>query len=407
MVTRYIFLTMALIAAISASGQITPAQSAADFELGSGLNFMFNDSAYQFRMGGMVQPYIGVEQVQGESSDYFLNPRRAYMNFYGNAVEEKVSFFFQLDFSDLDALLDAWVAFHPVKGLNITVGQKQTIANNREMMMMEDHLTFAGRSLLSTAYSRTGREFGIFVDHTLAFDNFVLVPQAAITSGDGRNSFGVNSRDLDYGGVKYAGRLDVYPLGMFAPGNNGQVADLAHEDRIKMVIGGAASYNVGATDEVGEGHGNFFLFNEDGNRSLADYRQLYADVLVKYKGFSFLAEHVVSTVTGVDGLFPSEDGINPLIPNEISRFMALGTGYNVQAGYVTRSGYGLDARYFGTTPEFGRNSDSVIEQNTGWSIGFSRYLKGQSAKVSLAYTSFDNLNGSPTGLGEVLFQVIF
>ena len=407
MLTRYIFLTMALVVAAAASGQIKPAQNSAEFELGSGLNFMFNDSAYYFRIGGMVQPYVGYEQVSGSDADYFLNPKRTYLNFYGNAAKEKVSFFFQLDFSDTNPLLDAWVAFHPVEGLNIALGQKQTIANNREMLMMEDRLTFADRSMLSTAYSRSGREFGLFVDHTFAFDEVLVVPQVAVTSGDGRNSFGANSADVDFGGVKYAGRLDVYPMGMFSPGNNGQVADLAHEDRIKAVIGGAASYNTGATDAVGEGHGDFFLFNEDGARSLADYRQLYADVLIKYNGFSFLGEYVVATATEVDGLFASEDGINPLVPTQIGQFLALGTGYNLQAGYVTRSGYGLDGRIFGVSPEFDQNTESLIRQNSGWSMGFSRYFKGQAAKISLAYSSFDDPSGSSVGLGEVLFQVIF
>lgn len=407
MVTRITLLLLAFAAAVHTSGQIRPAENTADFELGTGLNFMFNDSTYQFRMSGMVQPYFGAEWVQGESPDYFLNPKRAYLNFYGKAAKEKISFFFQLDFSDLNSLLDAWVAFHPADGLNITLGQKQTIANNREMMMMEDRLVFADRSLLSTAYSRTGREFGLYVDYALEIDNVVLVPQAAVTSGDGRNSFGQNSRDVDFGGVKYAGRLDVYPMGMFAPGNNGQVADLAHEEQPKAVIGGAASYNVGATDAVGEGHGNFFLFDRDGNRSLADYRQLYADVLIKYRGFSFLGEYVVATAAGLDEVFPTEDGINPLFPTEIARYLALGTGFNMQAGYVTRSGYGLDGRVFAISPEFNRNPESLIGQQTGWSLGFSKYFKGQAAKVSLAYTALDRPEGGTTGLGELLFQVIF
>lgn len=407
MVTRITLLLLAFAAAVHASGQIRPAENTADFELGTGMNFMFNDSTYQFRMSGMVQPYFGAEWVQGESPDYILNPKRAYLNFYGKAAKEKVSFFFQLDFSDVNPLLDAWVAFHPLDGLNITLGQKQTIANNREMMMMEDHLTFADRSLLSSAHSRTGREFGLYVDYSLAFGEVVLVPQAAVTSGDGRNSFGQNSRDVDFGGVKYAGRLDVYPMGMFAPGNNGQVADLVHETRPKLVIGGAASLNNGASDGVGEGHGNFMLFDANGNRSFPNYRQLYADWLVKYKGMSFLFEYVVSTASGVDGLFQSEDGINPLIPTEISEFLALGTGYNLQAGYVTKSGYGIDGRYFGITPEFDQNPASAIGANTGWSLGLSKYFKGQAAKVSLAYTSFENPSGTSVGLGEVLFQVIF
>ncbi len=407
MVTRYIILSMALVVAISASGQIRPSQSTADFELGTGLNFMFNDSAYQFRIGGMVQPYLGFEQIEGESTDYFLNPKRSYLNFYGNAAKEKVSFFFQLDFSDLNPLLDAWVAFHPVKHLNIKIGQKQTIANNREMLFMEDHLTFADRSLMSTTFSRTGREFGLFIDYTYHWNEVAVVPSIALTSGDGRNSFGADSRDVDYGGNKYAARVDVYPLGLFKPSNMGQVADLAHEETPKLVVGGAASVNRGASDAVGEGHGSFFLFETNGRLAFPDYRQLYADILVKYQGFSLLGEYVVATANNLNGIYKTSDGINPLIPTEISQFLALGTGYNLQAGYASRTGYGFDARFFGVAPEFATNEESLISDRTGWSLGFSRYFKGQAAKVGLAYTAFNSPSGPSLGMGEVLFQVIF
>ena len=83
------------------------------------------------------------------------------MNFSGVGVEEKVEFFMQLDYSRQDPLMDAWVGYHPFAGFNLIVGQKQSIANNREMLIMEDQLQYPGRSLLSTYFSRTGREFGV------------------------------------------------------------------------------------------------------------------------------------------------------------------------------------------------------------------------------------------------------
>jgi hypothetical protein len=404
---KKITLFMALLLSASLAAQLKPTQSTANFELGSGLNFAFNDSTYLFKLSGMLQPYIAFDKAEGSKADYYLYAKRAYFNFGGNAVRERVSFFFQLDFSSPAPLLDAWVGFHPIKRLNIYAGQKQTIANNREMLLMEDHLQFADRSLLSTSYSRTGREFGVFADYTIRAGNVAIVPQIAVTNGDGRNSFGADSRDVDFGGFKYAARLDVYPFGEFSRGNQNQIVDLAHEQRFKMVLGGAASYNDGASEAVGEGHGVFTLYSADGSAFLPDYRQVFGDVLMKYKGFSLLGEYGVATATNLEGAFRAETGNDQLLPTEISEYLALGTGYNVQAGYVTLSGYGLDARLFGTMPEFAQNAASVIQENNGWSVGFSKYFKGQAAKIQVALTSLANPTGMPVQRGEILFQVIF
>ena len=153
------------------------------------------------------------------------------------------------------------------------------------------------------------------------------------------------------GGLKYAGRLDVYPLGYFTKGNEISMADLMHEQNLKMVIGGAVSFNAGASEAVGEGHGEFILYDADGSPNQPDYRQVYGDLLIKYKGFSLLGEYNVSTATNLEGTFKEMTG-DALLPTEISQYLALGSGYNVQLGYVTLDGYALDLRYSGVTPEF-------------------------------------------------------
>lgn len=384
--------------------QIKPKKHYVNFEPGSGINFVFNDSTYLFKISGMVQPFIGYEKLPNQDADYYFNARRTYFNMSGVAVNEKVDFFLQLDYSRPDPLLDAWIGYHPFKGFTMAFGQKQNIANNREMLLMEDQLTFPGRSLLSTEYSRSGREFGIFLEQRFG-KSFGVVPQFSATSGDGRNSFGADSRDIDLGGFKWSGRIDLYPLGYFTPGNEVMIADLYHEQEFKFVIGGAASYNDGASEAVGEGHGDFTLYDSQGNPRQPDYRQVYGDILMKYKGFSLLGEYNVSTATKLEGVFKEENG-DALLPTEISQYLALGTGYNVQLGYVTKNGYGLDFRYSGVTPEF-ENVDSVIGSRDGWTLGASKYFKGNDLKVQAAFSQINQTDGSSLTVGELLFQVIF
>jgi hypothetical protein len=377
------------------------------FELGNGLNFSFNEDQYFFKISGMIQPAFAFERMDDNDADYFFNAKRTYFNMSGRALKEKVSFFMQTDFSLASPLLDAWLAYHPTDNITITAGQKQTIANNREMMVMEDLLQFADRSLLSTNFSQTGREMGIYAEWRATAGNVGIVTQGAVTSGDGRNSFGTDSRDVDLGGLKYGGRVDVYPLGFFSPGNELLMADLMHEQELKMVIGFAGSYNDGASNPVGEGHGNFLLYNSRGTTQLPDYRQLYADLLAKYRGFSFLGEYVVATATSLEGIYTDVSATQPLQPTEISQFLALGTSYNAQLGYVTLSGYGFDVSYSAITPEFAENTASIIAETTAWTFGLSRYFKENDLKIQTSLSAISGPQDTNTLMGSLIFQVVF
>jgi hypothetical protein len=391
---------------LSAGIQLS-AQNNAGFELGTGLNFSLNDGAYQFKLGGMVQPSIGLVQVNNQKIDELLNVKRTYFNISGTAVKEKISFFLQTDFSLGSPLLDAWLAYKPIKDLTITFGQKQSIANNREMLIMEDKLQFADRSLMSTSFSLTGREFGVFVEKRFELKNFGIVPQVSVTSGDGRNSFGLDSRDVDKGGLKYSGRIDLYPLGFFTKGNDDLIADLYHETNPKLVVGGAASYNAGASNSVGEGHGDFQLYDQKGAVKLPDYRKFYGDILVKYQGFSLLGEFVMTSATSLDGSYTTTAATSPLIPTQISEYLALGSAYNAQIGYATKSGYALDVRYDALTPEFDANPSSIINKTTGLTVGFSKYFKQNDLKLQASVTSLNYGDKSNKLVGSLIVQVVF
>jgi len=393
---------------VPAFGQLKPNNHEASFELGKGLNFSFQEGDYSFSLGGMMQPQIQMVQFDGAEADLFLNSRRTYLNFKGEAVREKIDFFLQFDFSNPAPLLDAWVAYHPWQNWTITLGQMQNITNNREMLIMEDKLQFPGRSLLSTSLSRSGREFGVFVETKLALGTVQIIPQLSLTSGDGINSFGADSRDVDFGGVKYGGRLDILPFGEFSEGGLKSIGDVNREENLKMIIGAAASYNDGASNAVGEGHGDLFLYNALGQVQLPDYRQVYTDVLMKYRGFSLLAEYGIATATSLEGSFVDLTGEDPLLATEISNYLALGTALNGQLGYVTQSGYGVDLRYSNTQAEFDLNPNSVLPGSTALGIGLTKYFKGHDLKVQAAFTNqqFDDERPSIV-TAELLVQLVF
>jgi hypothetical protein len=372
----------------------------------NGLEFSFDEGAYQFNINGFIQPSVTFENTDGQDAISKFNVRRTFFMLSGKAAKEKVSFMIQTDFSLSRPLMDAWIAYHPYEWLTITGGQKQTFLNNREMIYREDKLQFADRSRLSRLYSNTGREFGLFVESKFG-KKIGFVPQFAVTSGDGRNSFGADSRDTDFGGLKIGGRLDVYPLGYFSENNTKYTADLQHEQKLKILIGGALSKNTGASGATGESHGDFFLYDENGKNNLPNYSQLYADVLLKYKGFSFLGEYANASASNLDKPFIDEAATQILAPQQISQFLIIGDSYTMQAGYVTKKGFSFDLRYENTKPEFENFIGSLLPDSNSYTLGFTKYFKQNNLKMQAAFTSIDYSQGSNMTVIEFVVQIGF
>jgi hypothetical protein len=372
----------------------------------NGLNLSFNNGDYVFQMGGFIQPNYRLVQNTGQDAAHFFNAKRAFFRLGGTAKEEKVSFLILTNFSETRPLFDAWVAYHPNKNLTFTFGQKQNFTNNREMLYREDRLQFTERSLLSETLSRTGREFGLFMEGRYG-NTFGIAPMFSLTSGDGRNSFGVDSRDADLGGLKYGGRIDLYPLGYFTEGNELFSADLKQEKSLKFVLGTAFSSNRGASQAVGEGHGDFLLYNQNGQIRLPNYRQLYIDLLAKYQGFSLLIEFGNASASGLSENYTDANAVILLAPQQIGSFLQLGNSFNAQLGYATTGGYSADVRYGRSSPEFSAYTNSLMQGTNSYTLGFTKYIKGHNLKVQSAYTFLNNANAPNTSVFEIMMQIAF
>ena len=386
-----------------------------EFQLGDGLRFNVNDGEYKFNINGFIQGALKHEKIDGSDATNYMNTKNTYLSISGSMYKEKVSFLLQNNFSNATPLLDAWIAYAPISSLKISFGQKQTFTNNREMTFYEDKLQFVDRGIFSSEFSNSGREFGVFFESQLGKNTFVIKPKFAVTSGDGINSFGANSTDVDKGGLKYGGRIDILPLGNFKAGNDGYIADLLHEDKIKILVGAAFSYNKGASNKVGEGHGDFVFYDNNLKEKLPDFRKSYGDILIKYKGFSFLGEYVNSSALSLEGSFINSTATAPLFMTEISNYLVLGNGLNIQSGYVTKSGYSLDIKYEKLTKEF-NNNYSLLSNQDAFTIGFTKYIKGNNLKIqsSVTSTNLDQFNAPLNTIekrqkvtAQFSFQVVF
>ena len=389
-------------------------QNKSDFDFGNGVSLSFEDGDYNFSINGYIKPtYVYNEMtsiVDGGTINEFnrqFKSKNSVLEISGNAKKEKVSFSIRMDYSLSNPLLDAWVGYHPSKSINVYFGQKNSFLNNREMIFNEDILQFTDRSLLSQNHTNSyGQEFGLFIKTTFG-QEFILSPKFAVTSGDGRNSFGEDSRDSDLGGVKFGARLDLYPFGNFSKGNEGSV-DLVGEQKLIMELGFAYSKNIGTSHRTGNGHGDIMFYDADGNNNLPDYEKIFIDLLLKYKGFSFLAEYADAAASGLNETYT--DTFNLLIPKQISEYLVLGSSYNFQLGYIFQNDIGIDFRYEFSTPEFTNEinnayENSILQDFENMSLGISKYFDNNNLKIQVGVSSIKYFYGDETTIAELVCQI--
>lgn len=377
-----------------------------NYELANGINFNLNDNSYNFNISGMIQPYILSDfGNKNQDTDLFMGSKRNFLSFGVNSINDKTSSYFLVDFSSESPLLEAWISYKAIENLTLTFGQTKNIGNNREMLINEQDLPFVDRGMLSDSLNETGREFGFSIHYFLGNQNFAVIPSIQITSGDGKNSFGSDSRDVDLGGLKYSARIDFYPIGLFKEGELKTINDFNYEEKLKLLIGAAGSYNDGASHRVGEGHGEFFLYDLLSQILLPDYRELNFDIVSKFKGFSFLGEYSISTANGLENLFTTQTLSQELSPTEISRFLSLGRAYSSQLFYTHSSGYSLGYRYSKICQEFDNNLSILSDMNKN-SLILSKSMKNNSLKIMGSFNIFE-FDGNKNFSTQLALQLLF
>ena len=372
------------------------ADFSATFRKGQGLEVGFPGSGYLFGFTGLAQPGMSLSRLDADTT-FSLGTftRRAYLTFKASDLERGIDVLVRANYIASTPLLDAYINYAVNDWLSIRTGQFQNPSNNREMQFYEGHLAMPDRSLLSRTFVETGREFGLSLTGSFgSAESFMVEPSLAVTSGDGINSFGNLSNDPDKGGVKFGGRLDVYPFGQF---DATSASDFERNETPKAVIGWATNYNMGASGPVGESHGEWLIFDENGQEQLPHYLKNHIDLLAKWKGASLLAEYTNSAAYQLDGAYTSASLGTLLMPTEISQYLMLGNAFNIQGGYLLKNGLQLDVRFGQTFPEFDQGSSllEVIDAIGGcltWHVA-EHALKLQASAEYLNFQERPQANG--------------
>tara|TARA_B100000768_G_scaffold137857_1_gene128955 strand:+ start:1976 stop:3253 length:1278 start_codon:yes stop_codon:yes gene_type:complete len=388
------------------------------YNLGSGIEFNFDDSTHLFQIGGMSQPRYLNTRVNDStlSPGNYFGIKRSYFSLNGSLNKGMFSFLIQTNFSDSYPLLDAWAGYHPNRNMSVYFGQRMSPFNNLSMQIMEYNLQFASRNYLSQNFTESGREFGVFIESIFSLGNIGFKPILAITSGDGKNSFGVLSNDTDQGGLKYGGRLNIYPFGFFRENNEFIGHDIYKEKSHKLMIGFSSSLNQGSSHSVGEGHyfqelppnGTFMFFDTNGNLKLPNYLKNYVDILYKYKGFNILFEYVNTAAYNLKGTSLNSAGSLLLAPTQISQYLILGNAFNIQGGYLFNSDWSLDFKYGRSYYEF-EETYSILQNHDSMGAGITKYFSNRAVKTQLmaAYVNFPVLESQNSLAIECLFQIKF
>ncbi len=396
------------------------------YRLGDGITFSAPNGGYNINLRGFVQSTFETRKYHGDDDLYSrFRMRRIRLRLSGDAWGGKVGYRLQTDFAQANGgdgelsgmLLDAYVTYRPMRGLSFTFGQKSTPTDNRELGITSNTLQLVDRSKLSS-YFGSIREVGVFADASFKVGPYsYLKPSLAITDGDGSATF-----TRRHGGFKYGGRIDYLPFGLFRSFGESRESDMIGEVIPKLVVGTAFSYNDGISDRRGRESGSILYLNDKDKESLPDYLKWVIDFQFKYRGFSMLGEFAktwakvpgdITQRVRNDGTTSTDFGDS--VKDYIKARMMLGTGYNLQAGYMFRNRLSVDARYTHFRPD--KNSflhnELYFNRNNYYEVGISKYLtKTYALKVQASFVFVDaepgsrNVNSVDITGNELLFQTM-
>lgn len=364
--------------------------SVQNYQLGEG--WSYQSGPFTGEIIALIQPHLewkyGPSEVFSDAT-VRTRLRRARVRFAGDHRDSRFYYRLTLDLSGTSELDDAqgimlfqsFVGYRLTPQHRITLGQRGNPAGPREMQMNSGTLQLVERSRVSSAFA-TIAEMGIFYDGRMRLTGKqFLRPALAITTGDGANPLG-----RDYGGLKYAARLDWVPNGLFTRFGQFRQADLVRERTPKIIVGAYANFNQGMSSRRGREQGAILYLDANLDPLLPNYAQVGVDALLKYRGFSLLAEWIQAQAyvpEGIayrvrnDGSVASTFEINGV--NDVSAYvrnrMMNGSGFNMQAGYVLPSNWSVDVRATQLNPadfSFLRNG-AFYDRPQYYTIGLTHY----------------------------------
>jgi phosphate-selective porin OprO/OprP len=350
-------------------------QKYGDTTFGKGMiNHIAKDSTWSIKFAPRVQMlsstnwhYDGDNFEKGNTS--FLI-RRARFKFDGYAFTPKLKYKIELGLSNRDLagasvftgnapryILDAVVKWNFHENFVLWAGQTK-LPGNRERVISSANLQLVDRSLLNSNFT-IDRDLGLQLRHRINLtDKFVVREILSIAQGEGRN---ITTGNL--GGHQFTGRLEFLPFGTFKNKGDYSGSSIERESTVKLNVAVGYDHNNNAVKT--RSNQGAYMITDDGFYQ-TDINTVFIDAILKYKGFSFMAEY--ANRTSEDPIAKNSDG------TETGMVVREGTGFNVHSGYLFPKNWEISGRY---------STIDVIDKDltNQYTLGFSKYFAGHKLKI--------------------------
>ncbi len=383
-----------IIAADSTGELLAQLRNMPNIEIGKGITFRPKNDWFELTMRFRMQNLLALSF----DDDFTLTKtearvKRLRLRFDGYIYSPKLVYSVQLGFTsydteplpggDMNIVRDAIVYYVPSAKWNIGFGQTK-IKANRARINSSSALQFVDRSIVNSEFN-LDRDFGFFGEYNMRHgEGFNLSAKGSVTLGEGRN-WGSSPT----GGLAYTGRLELYPLGRFKSKGDVIEGNYEFEERVKILLAGAYSYNHKASRLKGQ---RGAVMPGDATRNLGSY---FVDFILEYRGFAFYTD------------FMGRSCSDPLFSPETGAFVYNGQGLNVQTSYLFNKKWEIALRNSTLFP------DSEVQPLAGYrnwnqtTLGITRYIIGHSLKVQadMSYNTRSRSIDPDYNRWEIRFQL--
>lgn len=239
-------------------------------------------------------------------------------------------------------------------------------ADSTFTVKMNGRLPFIGRSRLNSRFN-INRDVGLMLTHKHKLTgDFILIEKIVFSQGKGRNITAGN-----FGANEYTFKLEALPFGTFQSKGDYVASVIKKESTPKLSIG--LTYDI--NNQAARERGNLGSFIDADGTPGKTLNTFFADLMFKYQGFSAIIEYTDKSSEEDDPILLSN------ITGDIIGEYYNGSSLNIQAGYMFKNNYEIDAMVTSTNPDVGVDND-----DNRYTFGLSKFFVGHGLKTQTDIT---------------------
>jgi len=375
---------------ILCSFKLSAQQGVNEISFGKGLlNYVAADSSFSVKFAPRFQVrYYGTSDFSDDGLapvDHDFLVRRSRFKFDGWVVHPSIGYKMEFGLSNNDMsganaftknspryILDAVIKWKFAPGFELWAGQTK-LPGNVERVISSANLQLVDRSLLNSKFN-IDRDLGIQLRHTTKLGGqFISKEKFAISQGEGRNIATGNE-----GGLQYTGRVELFPLGSFTKKGEYMGSSTVREEKLKIMA--AYTYDFNADASKTRSNMGDYMFLLDGSLHQTNITTQFIDLVVKYEGFSLMAEYADRSAT--NPIAVELDG------TETGDIVTVGSAFNMAVGYFISEKIEVAGRY--TTLNYADVTGT--SPATMYTLGLNKFVVGHKLKVQ-GDISYSTKNG--------------